>query len=176
MLLLVVRYGLRAADVCELEFSELDWENNKIVMVQQKTKNKIELPFLADVGDAIIDYLKYSRPESTLQYVFLHVNAPYDRLASSTLHSIVTQYMRLAGIASKTPRKHGPHALRHSLAAILLDKKIPLPVISEVLGHENIESTRHYIRIDMNSLKQCPLDVPPLYADICEGGDNDERF
>ena len=174
MLLLVVRYGLRASDVCELKFDELDWENSKIVMIQQKTKNRIELPILVEVGDAIIDYLKYGRPESIFQFVFLHVLAPYDRLASSTLHSIVTKYMRLAGITNKVPRKHGPHALRHSLAAILLDKKVPLPVISEVLGHENTESTRHYIRIDMNSLKQCAIDVPPLYYVTCEGGDDNE--
>ena len=171
MLLLVVRYGLRASDICELTFSSLDWTNSKIVLTQQKTKKKLELPLLAEVGEAIIDYLKYGRPESVLQYVFLHVIAPFDRLYKSTLHSIVTQYIRLAGISNKPPRKHGPHALRHSLAAVLLEKKIPLPVISEVLGHESVESTRYYIRVDMNSLMQCAIDVPPLRMGSSDGGD-----
>ena len=170
MILLAVRYGLRASDICEMTFNNLDWQNSKIVLHQRKTKNKLVLPLLTEVGEAIIDYLKYGRPESVLPYVFLHAVAPYDRLNHTTLHSIVTQYMRLAGISCSPPRKHGPHALRHSLASILLDKKIPLPVISEVLGHESIESTRHYIRIDMNSLLQCAMDVPPLHIDSLNGG------
>ena len=59
-------------------------------------------------------------------------------------------------------KKHGPHALRHSLAGFLLEKKTPLPVISEVLGHTNTESTKTYLRIDMESLRQCALEVPLL--------------
>jgi site-specific recombinase XerD len=68
--------------------------------------------------------------------------------------------MRLAGIANVDDKKHGPHALRHSLAGFLLEKKTPLPVISEVLGHTNTESTKTYLRIDMESLRQCALKVP----------------
>jgi site-specific recombinase XerD len=57
-------------------------------------------------------------------------------------------------------RKHGVHALRHSLVKELLNNNQSLPVITEVLGHKNVESTRHYIRIDTESLRQCSLDVP----------------
>lgn len=70
--------------------------------------------------------------------------------------------MRLAGISSKCQRRHGPHALRHSLAALLLEKKTPLPVISEVLGHKNTESTKFYLRIDIESMRMCMLSVPPI--------------
>jgi hypothetical protein len=35
-------------------------------------------------------------------------------------------------------------------------------VISEVLGHENTESTRFYLRIDLTSLRQCILEVPAV--------------
>lgn len=79
-------------------------------------------------------------------------------------------YLRRAGIHFEKTRKHGPHALRHSLAGILLEKKTPLPVISEVLGHKNTESTRYYLRIDMNSLRQCALEVPPVARSFYERG------
>lgn len=162
MLLLTARLGIRASDVSKLKFCEIDWEHNRISIIQEKTKTPIELPLLPEVGEAIIDYIKYGRPISELPYIFLHVNSPYDRLNRSTLHSIVCQYMRLSGISFEMERHHGPHALRHSLAALLLEKETPLPVISEVLGHRNTESTRYYLRIDINSMKQCMLDVPSV--------------
>lgn len=174
MVLITARLGLRATDVCNLKFNNLLWERNLIVIKQSKTGAVIELPLLAGIGEAIIDYLKYGRPQSELPYVFLHVISPYDRLNRSTLHSIICHYMRLAGIKFEGNRRHGPHALRHSLAGILLEKKTPIPVISEVLGHRNTESTRHYLRIDINALRQCALSVPPMSTSFYGRGPNHE--
>lgn len=162
MVLITARLGLRAADVCTLTFDQIHWEQSLIILTQQKTGKRLELPLLSDIGTALIDYLKFGRPVSELPYVFLHANHPYDRLNRSTLHSIVTLYLRRAGIGSAPARRHGPHALRHSLAGILLAKKTPVPVIAEVLGHRSTESTRFYLRIDADSLRQCALDVPPV--------------
>lgn len=170
MVLITARLGLRATDVCNLTFENIQWENNLIVLNQQKTQVRIELPLLFEIGEAIIDYLKYGRPSSELPFIFLHVTSPYDRLNRSTLHSIVCFYLRRANIHYEKKRKHGPHALRHSLAGVLLEKKTPLPVISEVLGHKNTESTRFYLRIDMNSLRQCALEVPPVSHSFYERG------
>lgn len=162
MVLITARLGLRAADVCGLTFENLHWENSLIVLHQQKTGERTELPILSEVGAAIIDYLKYGRPASELPFIFLHVNPPYDRLNRTTLHSIVSLYLRRAGIAFETERRHGPHALRHSLAGVLLAKKTPVPVIAAVLGHRSTESTRFYLRIDLQALRQCALDVPAV--------------
>lgn len=162
MILLAARLGLRASDICGLTFVNLLWSQNIIVLIQEKTKKRVELPLLTEVGNSIIDYLKYGRPVSDLPYVFLHANHGYRKLQEPTLHSIVCYYMRLAGIANINDKKHGPHALRHSLAGFLLEKKTPLPVISEVLGHTSTESTKTYLRIDMGSLRQCALEVPSV--------------
>jgi site-specific recombinase XerD len=161
MILLAARLGLRASDICGLKFENIHWETNAICLTQQKTKEKIELPLLEEIGTAIIDYLKYGRPTSKLPYIFTHLNQPYDRLAEPTLHSIVCLYLRRARISNVDEKKHGPHALRHSLAGFLLKKKTPLPVISEVLGHANTESTKTYLRIDLEALRLCALEVPP---------------
>jgi len=169
MVLITARLGLRATDVCCLTFDNILWEQSRIVLIQQKTNVTIELPLLSEIGEAVIDYLKYGRPKSELRYIFLHVNSPYDRLNRSTLHSIVCLYLRRAGIHYEKERKHGPHALRHSLAGVLLEKKTPIPVISEVLGHRSTESTRYYLRIDINSLRQCTIEVPPVSPTFYEG-------
>lgn len=168
MLLLASRLGLRASDICGMTFSNIKWEQNLIILVQQKTQKLIELPLLDEIGNAIIDYLKYGRPSSELSNVFLKLYPPYQRLAEPTLHSIVSFYLNLAGIDNVSEKKHGPHALRHSLAGFLLEKKTPIPVISEVLGHKNTESTKSYLRIDINALSQCALDVPALSTPFYE--------
>ena len=162
MMLLACRLGLRASDICNLVFTNLLWQENLIVLSQGKTKKRIELPLLAEVGNAIIDYLKYGRPVSQLPYVFLHANNGDRRLQEPTLHSIVYFYLKRAGIANIEQKKHGPHALRHSLAGILLEKKNPLPVISEVLGHSSTETTKTYLRIDLEHLRMCALEVPTV--------------
>lgn len=163
MLLLACRLGLRASDICGLRFDNLLWQENLITIIQEKTKRRVELPLLPEVGNGIIDYLKYGRPVSQLTYVFLHSNNGDRRLQEPTLHSIVSFYLRRAGISNIDKKKHGPHALRHSLAGLLLQKKTPLPVISEALGHRNSETTKSYLRIDMDSLRQCTLEVPSVY-------------
>lgn len=164
MILLASRLGLRASDICGLKFENIHWETNTIHLIQRKTKEKIELPLLAEVGNVIIDYLKYGRPSSDLPYIFLRAGQPYDKLEEPTLHSIVSFYLKRAGIRNIDQKKHGPHALRHSLAGILLEQKTPVPVISEVLGHSNMESTKTYLRIDLKSLRQCTLEVPKIQS------------
>ena len=63
MLLLASRLGSRASDIANLKFSSIDWDKNIISLTMQKTKKVIELPLLADVGNAIIDYLRHGRPK-----------------------------------------------------------------------------------------------------------------
>ncbi|MDP8217594.1 MAG: site-specific integrase [Candidatus Theseobacter exili] len=159
IILIAARLGLRAQDICNLSFNNLKWETDTIELLQQKTKKPITLPMLEDVGLAIIDYLKYARPEcESTKAIFLRLIPPIGKLEAPTLHSIVTKHMRTAGIKIQDGKKHGPHALRHSLASALLEEKIPLPIISEVLGHTNIESTSVYLKIDINQLRTCSLE------------------
>lgn len=54
-------------------------------------------------------------------------------------------------------KKRGMHSLRHTLASMLLEKDTPLPVISDVLGHMDPDSTAVYLKVDMKKLKECAL-------------------
>jgi len=69
MVLITALLGLRASDVCNLTFENIQWEKNLIVLNQQKTQVRIELPLLSEVGEAIIDYLKYGRPSPSLRII-----------------------------------------------------------------------------------------------------------
>lgn len=159
MLLLATKLGLRASDICGLRFENIIWERNVISLNQHKTGKALELPLLPEIGNAIIDYLRYGRPISQDSNCFLHVQAPYQRMSVAGLGALVGRYMNLADI-SIINRRHGPHALRHCLASALLKEKVPLPVISEILGHKNMESSMLYLRIDIDSLRKCALEVP----------------
>ena len=159
MILLAARYGLRVSDIIGLRYCSLDWTNNRIVLLQQKTGKKVELPLSEEVGNAIIAYLKFGRPDINEPYVFITANAPYGKLTGAGMCRTITDYMRQADIGFQE-RKHGPHALRHSLASNLLSLNEPMPVISEILGHSCTESTMCYLRVDFNQLKQCALEVP----------------
>ncbi len=158
IILIAARLGLRAQDICNLSFNNLKWGNNTIELLQEKTGVPNILPMLEDVGLAIIDYLKHARPEcESTKEIFLRLVPPIGKLEAPTLHSIVTQHMRTAGIKIQNGKSHGPHALRHSLASALLEENTPLPIISEVLGHTNTESTSVYLKIDINQLRKCTL-------------------
>jgi site-specific recombinase XerD len=158
VILLAARYGLRVSDIIGLRYCNLDWTNNRIVLLQQKTGKKVELPLSEEVGSAIIDYLKFGRPDVNEPYIFIRARAPYVKLSSNGISLMIADYMQQADIGFEE-RKHGLHALRHSLASNLLSLNEPLPVISEILGHSQTESTMCYLRVDFKQLKQCALEV-----------------
>ena len=161
ILLLATKLGLRASDICELRFENINWGSNVLTIIQCKTGKTLELPLLPEIGNSIINYLKHGRPVSQDSRCFIHVQAPYDRIHTSDLGNMVRKYITLAGI-NYSNRRHGPHALRHSFASALLKAKAPLPVISEALGHQSMTSSMFYLRIDINSLRKCSLEVPKV--------------
>jgi integrase len=163
MILLASRLGLRASDITSLCFSDLDWDNNKIRLTQNKTGKQMELPLLSEVGDAIIDYLLHARPKVDLQTVFLSGRHPHRKIESSSLSTLVTKYIRKSGV-DVDGRHHGTHSLRHSLASAMLQADTSLPVISETLGHSSTQSTMFYLGIDIGMLTKCSLDVPAVLA------------
>jgi site-specific recombinase XerD len=167
ILLLAVKLGLRASDIAFLKFDNLNWESCTIHVSQYKTGKSITFPLLANIGNAILDYIQYSRVKSSEQYVFLLALSPHLPMRSQAISSMVQRYFSKAGLSDEK-RRHGCHALRHSLVKELLNKQLPLPVITEVLGHKNIESTKHYIRINEEHLRMCSLDVPPVTGTFYE--------
>ena len=49
--------------------------------------------------------------------------------------------------------------MRHTLASSMLEKDVPLSIISDILGHTDAKSTAIYLRTDLKGLKECALDL-----------------
>ena len=160
ILLLITRYGLRSADVKTLKLSSLRWSENAIEIVQNKTGTPLRLPLLHDVGWALIDYLQNGRPASVLPEVFLTCTAPIRSFGTHSrgLNAILARRVREAGVTLPPEVPKGMHALRHTLASLMLAQGVELPVISSVLGHLSSESTEVYLHTDVETLRECALD------------------
>ena len=158
MLLLATRLGLRSSDIRLLQFSSLDWDKNLIYLQQYKTGRQIELPLLADVGEAIVDYVQHGRPKSASKHVFLRASSPYEPLAAT---NCLNKYFTRAKI-SLAKRRRGGHAMRHSLATNMLKKGTPITIICDSLGHADSVTTMKYIHLNISGLLKCTLDVPSV--------------
>lgn len=167
IVLLASRLGLRASDIAGIQFSDIDWDKNSITLKMKKTRKFVELPLLADVGNAIVDYLRHGRPHSNLTHIFLSLQAPYTAATKELVCGAIDRIVRRSGVNLRG-RHHGPHALRHSLASAMLEGGTTIPVISEALGHSSTETTMTYLRIDVKSLLKCALPVPPVPSDFYE--------
>jgi site-specific recombinase XerD len=161
ILLLAAKLGIRTGDICNLQFSHFKWEDSRLEFVQGKTDKLLVLPILHEVGEAVIDYLKHGRPETESNHIFVRHQAPFIPFSLKSMNLLVKKHVLDAGIHVGN-RKIGLHSLRHSLASSLLQENTPLPIISEVLGHTNTNTTRVYLKIDATQLKKCALGVPSL--------------
>ena len=164
ILLLVVRLGLRVSDIRGLKFYNLNWSRKTISLTMQKTKQPLKLPLLDDIGWAVIDYLKNGRPETKCDAVFVRHRAPYDSFGENeSFYRELHRYMVKAGLEIPLDFHCGLHSLRSTLARNMLEARVPLPVISETLGHKSIQTTSIYLKIDLSGLKRCALDPEEVF-------------
>lgn len=162
MIILASRLGIRISDISRLTFSNIDWDKNLISFEQYKTKRLITLPLLAEVGEALIDYILYARPKTVgLETIFISSQKPYRQLSAAFISTVVQHAVRKSGVDYKG-RHTGGHCLRHSLATSLMKEGIQMPVISGILGHESSESTMFYLGVNVNELLACSLEVSPV--------------
>ena len=164
IILLACRLGLRCTDIKNLCFDNFKWIDKKLFLVQSKTKQSLELPLVPDVGWAVIDYLKYGRPKVDSPYIFVRHLAPFLPFSEGDhLDQLIKKYMEKAHI-SKLNKHRGMHSLRHTLASVLLEKDTPLPLISDIIGHLDTNSTAVYLKVDMGRLAECPLDFEEVIS------------
>jgi len=158
---ILAHLGLRAGDVINLKFSDINWNTETISIVQRKTETPLSLPLLEEVKYSLIDYIKNGRNESAdEEYIFATLYAPYTRFhCTSSLFRMVDRCMETAGI-NYEGRHHGPHALRHSLATNMLKENVPISAIANILGHSSTRTTEIYLTVDETNLKEISLEVP----------------
>jgi integrase len=160
IMLLAALLGMRAGEIRRLTLDQIDWEGRKVSFTQSKTGRRIDLPLPDECAFAVLDYLREERPDCDDPHVFIRSRAPLGPFSDGhSLHRVVAGCFARAGVDT-SGRRHGAHALRHSAAVNMLAGGAPYPVISGVLGHASANTTRRYLRVDVERLRALSLEVP----------------
>ena len=151
LFLLFSIYGLRASEVARLRLDDFDWRNETFCVHRAKRGGIQQFPIQYEVGEAILDYLRFGRPHCVCRNVFLTLQIPYRPFGARSMWSVVGKRMKRLGIQSE---RRGPHSLRHSCATQLLKKGSSLKEIADFLGHRSIKSVATYAKYDRRSLRK----------------------
>lgn len=160
ILIIATEYGLRESDIVSLTMDNFRWKNGTISLIQKKTGEPLVLPLSEKVGKAVIDYWMNGRPKTIVNEIFVSHVLPYKGLSKGSLYNIFNKYLPNSGYTPKASEKHGLNSLRHRIASRLLEKKTPINVISNILGHVDSRVTSQYLHIDIEALRECSLEVP----------------
>jgi site-specific recombinase XerD len=142
----LLRLGLRAAEVGALDLDDIDWRLGQLT-VRGKGRHEARLPLPHDVGRAMAAYLQRGRPPASTRSLFVRSCAPFTRIRPGAVSHLATTALRRAGVAAG-----GAHLLRHTAATELLRAGASLPEIAHVLRHRHIDTTAIYAKVDLRSL------------------------
>lgn len=156
VILLMRRLALRCAEVAALRVDDIDWVNGT-VMVAGKSGRVDRLPLPVDVGEALVDYLRWGRPATTERCVFVRAVAPLTPLRSSSVSCIVARAARRAGLGTI----HG-HRLRHTAATETLNAGAGLEEVAQLMRHTGVATTVIYAKTDRNRLSALARPWPGL--------------
>lgn len=146
VLLLMARLGLRSAEIAVLRLEDLDWRSGEVV-VHGKGGRIDRLPLPADVGAALVGYLRHGRRPSTLRHVFLRTVGP----AASMSRQSVVMVPRCASSRAGIPTV-AAHQLRHRAACRVLAEGGNLTEVAQLLRHEAEATAAIYAKVDLAAL------------------------
>ena len=138
--------GLRVGEVAELLVRDLDAERVAVFVRQGKWSKDRWAP--CDVATISIAHSWAKNQRFT----------PDSRLISASTRTIqrhIEEVYRRAGITWGATC----HTLRHTCATWQLDKGIPLEVVRENLGHEDIATTQIYLHLNIRQRSRTYLDA-----------------
>lgn len=162
ILLIGLRMGFRASDVINLKLSDINWDKQSIRIIQDKTDREIEVPMPVEVGNAIYRYLKFGRHASKSPNVFIKDRAPYDSVQRGTC---------LRALFKVVPSREGAgyHITRRTFATKRLRSNTGHQTIADLLGHSDTTSLHHYLLLDEERMRLCPISMEDAGI-VPEGG------
>jgi integrase/recombinase XerD len=141
--------GLRVSELVNLTPKDLDFQQN----IGWVRKGKGSKDRLFKIAESISKPLqKYLLKHPGNKFVFSENEA----MSTRNIQLLISNSAKKAGINKRVT----PHTLRHSFATALLDAGENLLIIQQLLGHENLETTKIYTHISQDQLKnvKSPLD------------------
>ena len=158
MLLCMTELGMRASDVAYLELDGIDQTARFIRLRRRKGRRVTVLPMTDKLAEALAAYLRHGRPVCSSRSVFVRHYAPVGQ--PLTPSGVCYMVLGLAERAGLHGRIGGTHILRHTVASRMLNAGASLKQVADFLGHQSIDTTMIYAKVDLNSLSQVALPWP----------------
>lgn len=151
--------GLRGTDLANLSKTNLDWDNDRLSLVQSKTGQPVVLPLLTSIGNPLMDYILGTRPQdASLPNIFLNLHSVETPVRGDTIGDITRRFFARCGITPPVGQ-NGIRLFRRYLATKVLRNGDKPAIISSILGHICQESLTPYLDADIEHLRECGLDV-----------------
>lgn len=148
--------GMRVSELSNLNFGDLNLEENEIKVFGKGAKERIVL-VSNRAKDYLIQYIKTARNLLAPGYDIgevnekspLFINNTGFRLQNKTIRNVINEVVEKIEL----PKKVTPHVFRHSFATHLIENGADLRVVQELLGHAGISNTQIYTHISMKHLQ-----------------------
>lgn len=150
LLMLMFASGLRASEVVNLTFNQVDFDN-RIMKISGKGNKDRLVPFTNSAKESMLNYINGLRKDllkEDTKYIFL--NSKGNKMTVRGLEYILDEIEAKTGLYGKIH----PHMLRHSFATKMLNRGADLRTIQELLGHSSIETTSIYTHVAYENMKE----------------------
>ena len=137
MILIAFRHGLRASELCGLQWSDVEFETGTLHLRRTKGGTTATHPLLGDELRA----LRSLKRDAKSPFIFVS-----ERGAPFTVSGFAKLVER-AGIDAKLPFKTHPHMLRHATGYALANRGVDTRSLQAYLGHRSIQSTVRYTEL-----------------------------
>jgi len=133
--------GLRVRELVRLRVSDFDKHHQTITIHNSKGRKTRTLRYGLELRNTLCSYCKVLGyvPKDTL---IESIKEPGQSLSNRGVQHIVREAVRRSGLKK---RIH-PHTLRHTFAVHYLNFGGSLPQLQQLLGHEHISTTLHYLK------------------------------
>ena len=93
ILLLLATYGLRGREVAALTLDDIDWRRERLAIPERKAGHSTAFPLSGAAGQALADYLRHGRPDSTDRHVFFRAMAPVRPIGTDAVSGCARRYL-----------------------------------------------------------------------------------
>lgn len=148
--------GMRISELCSLKPSDIDLENNTVLIYGKGSKERILQFGNSEVISALATYQSTFKADiSACGYFF--VNKRKQKLSDQSVRFMINRYAALAGIEQHIT----PHMFRHSFATLLLEQDVDIRYIQKMLGHSSISTTEIYTHVSNAKQKDILVNKHP---------------
>ncbi|WP_426750243.1 tyrosine-type recombinase/integrase [Myxococcus sp. Y35] len=150
--------GLRRADVARLSIDDIDFRQGTVTLRKTKERRETVLPLPANMGDAIVRYLRFGRPKTRCRNIFVRHQRPVGQ--PLPVHTIGHVCYRVARAAGLKRGALGAHDFRRTMATRLVSAGAPLKEVADLLRHRELDVSAHYAHLDVEALRGLALPLP----------------